>query len=129
MNEQSIEVAKINLNASDLNFKTRVSGVITNVLNAYYQLAGDFEDLRAKQDAVETADTTVRQNSRRLQLGALAQLDVTTAQNQLAAARQSLVNSQSAMRGRDDAEESDQPDRNRRSRDCRSPGSFRSIES
>jgi outer membrane protein len=98
VNERSIEVAKINLNASDLNFRTRVSGVITNVLNAYYQLAGDFEDLRAKQHAVETAETTVRENSRRLDLGALAQLDVTTSQNQLAAARQSLVNSQSAMR-------------------------------
>jgi outer membrane protein len=98
VNERSIEVAKINLNASDLNFRTTVSGVITNVLNAYYQLAGDFEDLRAKQDAVDIANTTVHENSRRLQLGALAQLDVTTAQNQLAAARQSLVNSQSAMR-------------------------------
>ena len=98
VNERSIEVAKMNLNSSDLNFRTSVSGVITNVLNAYYQLAGDFEDLRAKQQAVETADTTVRENLRRVELGALAQLDVTTARNQLAAARQSLVNSQSAMR-------------------------------
>lgn len=98
VNERSIVVAKMNLNASDLNFRTTVSGVITNVLNAYYQLSGDFEDLRAKQQAVETAESAVKEDSRRLELGALAQLDVVTAQNQLAAARQSLVNSQSAMR-------------------------------
>ncbi len=98
VNERSIEVARLNLNASDLNFRTTVSGVIANVLSAYYTLAGDFEDLRAKEEAVETADAVLGEDKRRLQLGALAQLDITTAENQLAAARQALVNSQSSLR-------------------------------
>jgi outer membrane protein TolC len=75
-----------------------VSSVVANVLNAYYTLAGDFDDLRAKQDAVDTADLLLREDRRRLQLGVLAQLDVTTAENQVASARQALVNSQSALR-------------------------------
>ena len=88
----------MNLQDSDLNFKTQVSGVVVNVLYAYYSLVGDYEDLKAKQSALDTARRFYDESKRRFDLGALAQLDVTTAENQVAVTQLALVNSQSAVR-------------------------------
>ena len=74
----------MNLQDSDLNFKTQVSGTVVNVLNTYYSLVADYDDLKAKQDALDTAQRFYDESKRRLELGALSQLDVTTAENQVA---------------------------------------------
>src|SRR5579863_3826940 len=97
LNLRNITVAKMNLQDSDLNFKTQVSGVVVNVLNTYYALVGDYEDLKAKQNALDTAKRFYDESKRRYDLGALAQLDVTTADNQVAVSQLALVNSQAAV--------------------------------
>ncbi len=97
LNERNITVAEMNLQDSDLNFKTQVSGVVVNVLNTYYSLVSDYEDLRAKQGALDTARRFYDESKRRFDLGALAQLDVTTAENQVAVSQLALVNSQAAV--------------------------------
>src|SRR6202034_4044530 len=38
-NARTITVARMNLNITDLNFKTQVISVVSQVLNAYYNLA------------------------------------------------------------------------------------------
>lgn len=95
---RNINVAKINVQLSDLNFKTQVAGTVVNVLNTYFALVADYDDVRAKQDALETAQRFYDESKRRLELGALSQLDVTTAQNQMASSRLALVNSQATLR-------------------------------
>ena len=97
LNERNITVARMNLQDSELNFKTQVSGVVVNVLNTYYSLVGDYEDLKAKQGALDTARRFFDESKRRFDLGALAQLDVTTAENQVAVSQLALVNSQAAV--------------------------------
>src|SRR5580698_341753 len=97
LNERNITVARMNLADSDLNFKTQVSGVVVNVLNTYYSLVGNYEDLRAKQSALDTARKFFDESKRRFDLGALAQLDVTTAENQIAVSQLALVNSQATV--------------------------------
>jgi outer membrane protein TolC len=97
LNRRNITVARMNLQDSDLNFKTQVSGVVVNVLNTYYALVGDYEDMRAKQNALDTAKRFYDESKRRYDLGALAQLDVTTADNQVAVSQLALVNSQAAV--------------------------------
>jgi outer membrane protein len=98
VNARNITVAKMNLQDSDLNFKTQVTRTVVNVLNSYYALAGDYDDLKAKQNALETARRFFNESKQRLDLGALAQLDVTTADNQVAISQQALINSQSTLR-------------------------------
>jgi outer membrane protein len=98
VNARNITVAKLNLQMSDLNFKTQVSGNVVNVLNTYYSLVADYDDLRAKQDAVDTAQKFYDESRRRLELGALSQLDITTAENQVAVSRLALVNSQATLK-------------------------------
>jgi len=97
LNQRNITVAKMNLADSDLNFKTQVSTVVVNVLNSYYSLVADYEDLKAKQSTLDASQRFLDESKRRLELGALAQLDVTTAQNQVASNQLALVNSRAAI--------------------------------
>jgi outer membrane protein len=94
---RNITVAKMNLTTSDLTFRTQVSRVTATVLNAYYTLAGDFDDVKSKQGALDTSRTFLSETSRRLELGSTAQLDVTTAQNQVAVATQGFISAQLAL--------------------------------
>jgi hypothetical protein len=55
VNERNITVARINLNTNELNFKTQVIGVVVNVLDNYYALVADYEDVRAKTTALNVA--------------------------------------------------------------------------
>jgi outer membrane protein TolC len=97
LNLRNITVARMNLEDAPLNFKTQVAGVVVNVLNSYYALVADYEDAKAKQSALETAQRFFDESKRRFDLGALAQLDVTTANNQVASSQLALVNAQSAV--------------------------------
>lgn len=97
VNSRNIRVAKINLQMSPLNFKTQVSATVVNVLNTYYSLVAGYDDRDAKQDALDTARKFLDESKRRLELGALSQLDVTTAENQVAVSRLALINSQASL--------------------------------
>jgi len=91
VNNRQIEVSRINLSVSDLTFRSQVASVVANVLNQYYNLAADYSDERAKQQAVQVAQQLYEDAQRREQLGAASPLDVTVAQSQLASAQSDLV--------------------------------------
>ncbi len=88
---RTIEVRRLNLGISDLNFRTTVNTAVVNVLNAYYALVGDAESLRAKRESLKAAREFLDENRKRVELGALAPLDVTSAESQLAAGEQDVV--------------------------------------
>ena len=98
VNQRTINVNKINLQTSDLSFKTQVINTVASVLIQYYGLAADYEDLRAKQSALETAQRFFENTRRQEELGALSPLDVTTAQSQVASSQNDLVVSETALR-------------------------------
>jgi outer membrane protein TolC len=98
VNQRTINVNKINLQTSDLSFKTQVINTVASVLIQYYGLAADYEDLRAKQSALDTAQRFFENTRRQEELGALSQLDVTTAQSQVASSQNDLVTSETALR-------------------------------
>ncbi|MGC2662422.1 MAG: TolC family protein, partial [Bryobacteraceae bacterium] len=97
VNARTININKVNIKISDLNFKTTVISTVVSVLNLYYGLAADFEDLRAKKGATDVAQKFYEDNQKQVQIGTLAPLDVTTAESQLAASQLDLVNSQAAL--------------------------------
>ncbi len=91
VNERTINVAKINRQISDMNFKSQVVGVVGNVLNAYYALVADSDNAKAKTSALEVSREFLGENRKRVELGSLAPLDVTTAESQVAASEQDVV--------------------------------------
>jgi outer membrane protein len=94
---RNIRVSKINLQNSDLNFKTQVISTVVSVLTRYYSLVADYEDLRAKQSAVTTAQDFYNNTKRQEEIGTLAALDVTTSESQLATSQNDLVVSQTTL--------------------------------
>jgi outer membrane protein len=97
VNSRTINIDKENLRIDDLNFKSEVIAVVVNVLNLYYNLVADYDDLRAKQSALEVAQQFYENNKRQVELGTLAQLDITTAEAQVASSQQDLVTSQGTL--------------------------------
>ncbi|HTS50374.1 MAG TPA: TolC family protein, partial [Bryobacteraceae bacterium] len=97
VNARTITVAKMNLNITDLNFRSEVIGDVAQVLNAYYALVADYEDLKAKRSALEQSQALYANNQRQLELGALTPLDVTTAESQVASASRDLLDSQTNL--------------------------------
>jgi outer membrane protein len=97
VNSRTITVAKANLNLSDTTFKAEVISIVANVLNLYYGLVADYEDLKAKQSAAAVAQQFYENNQKQVQLGTMAPLDVTTAEAQLASSQQDLVVSQTTV--------------------------------
>jgi outer membrane protein TolC len=98
VNERSININKINYQTSDLNFRTSVIGTIVNVLDTYYALVADYESIRSKQATIDTARQFLAENRSRVEIGTLAELDVTTAQSQLATSEQGLVDANASLK-------------------------------
>src|SRR5262249_36412707 len=94
---RTIEVSRINLKNTDLQFKSQIISTVVSVLTQYYALVADYEELRARQDAVATAEELARNTQRQFEIGTVAELDVTTAATQLASSQNDLVVSQTAL--------------------------------
>jgi outer membrane protein TolC len=97
VNGRFITVAKISLQTSDLNFKTQVIGTVVNVLNTYYALVADFEDVKAKNSALEVAQKFWEDTKKEVLIGTLTEIDATRAESQVAAGQQNLVTSQASI--------------------------------
>ena len=97
VNARFITVAKINLETSDLTFKTQVIGTVVSVLQSYWSLSSDYEDVKAKQSAQEVAQSFFEDTKKQVTIGSLAEIEITRAASQLATTRQNLVNSQTNL--------------------------------
>ena len=97
VNNRNITVAKANLHIGDLSFQTQVIGVVVNILNLYYGLVADYQDVKAKQSALDVAQKFFEDNKKQVQIGTMAPLDVTTAEAQVATSQQDLVISQTTL--------------------------------
>jgi outer membrane protein len=96
-NARTITVARMNLNTTELNFRTQVISVVSQVLGAYYGLAADYEDLRAKRSASETAQTFLNDVKRQIEIGSVAPSDLITAESQAATSAQAVVDSNATL--------------------------------
>jgi outer membrane protein TolC len=97
VNSRNIVVAKNTLAMSDTVFKGQVISVIANVLTLYYGLVADYEDVKAKQSALDVAQKFYEDNKKQVQIGTMAPLDVTTAEAQVASSQQDLIVSQTTL--------------------------------
>ena len=101
VNERTITVAKLNLAMSDQNFKAQVSATVSRVLDTYFSLAAAYDDVKAKNDAIDAARRLYEDGKKRLELGDIAQLDVTSAENQVAITVETYINSVAALEQRE----------------------------
>jgi outer membrane protein TolC len=93
VNARNITIARRNVQMNDASFRLTLINTVDGVLNSYWSLVGDYEDLKAKRSALETAQKFLEENRRREELGVLAHLDVISAESQVATSQQAVVTS------------------------------------
>jgi len=97
VNGRNITVSKMNLQISDLNFRTQVITTVVTVLNTYNSLAADLEDIAAKKSALDAAQKLFSDTKKQVDIGTLAEIELTRAESQVATSEQNLVNSQTSQ--------------------------------
>ena len=97
LNARNITIAKANIGINDFSFKTQVIGVVVNVLDAYYTLVANYQDVKAKRQALSVAQRFFEDNKKQVEIGTMAPLDVTTAEAQVATSEQDLVVSETTL--------------------------------
>jgi outer membrane protein len=97
VNARNIRVQKNNMKVTDLQFKQQVITTVAAVLNLYWDLVSFYQDLTARQEEVSTAQQLLEDNKKQVDLGSLAEIEVTRAESQLYSAKQDLVISQTNL--------------------------------
>ena len=91
VNTRNIRVQKNNLKVTDLQFRLQLITTVSAVLNLYWDLVSFQQDVQAREQAVRTAEQLYNDNKRMVEIGTLAEIEVTRAESQLYATRQDLV--------------------------------------
>ena len=83
-NRRTIEVAKRNLELSDVQFRQRTIDIVSAVQRAYWDLTFALRNLQVQRDAVRDARAQLEHNQRLVQEGQLAPIDVVATETQVA---------------------------------------------
>jgi outer membrane protein len=86
-----IRIANNDLNVADSVFRQQVITTIAAVLNAYYTLLADRDQVRVAQSAIDYSQRLVDDDRKQVQIGTLAPLDVVQAESTLATDQQNLI--------------------------------------
>ncbi|HEX3559345.1 MAG TPA: TolC family protein [Pyrinomonadaceae bacterium] len=96
-NRRQIEIARKNLSMSDAQFRQRAIDVITQVEQAYWDLAFALRNLQVQIDAVKQARLQVESNRRLVEKGVLAPIDIVAAQTQVTTFEQNVYTAQESV--------------------------------
>lgn len=94
VNARNIRVQKNNLKVFDLQFKQQVMTTVAAALNLYWDLVSFVEDEKAREKEVQAAQQLYDDNKKQVDIGTLAEIEVTRAESQLYTAKQDLIVSQ-----------------------------------
>lgn len=83
-NRRQIEIAKRNLDLSDIQFRQRTIDIVSSVQRAYWDLTFALRNLQVQRDAVRDARSQLEHNQRLVQEGQLAPIDVVATETQVA---------------------------------------------
>ena len=104
-NRRQIEIAKQNLSLSDAQFRQKAIDVISQVEQAYWNLAFALRNLSVQIDAVKQARTQLESNQRQVDKGVLAPIEVVAATAQVTnfeqlvyAAQESVTRSENSLK-------------------------------
>ncbi len=97
VNGRNIRVQKNNLKVTDLQFKQQVITTVAAVLNLYWDLVSFNQDVQARERELEAAQKLLDDNKKQVELGALAEIEITRAEAQLYASKQDLVIAQTNL--------------------------------
>jgi outer membrane protein TolC len=96
-NRLVIYISKNRLKYSEVQLKLLIIQTITTLEQAYYDLIYNRENVTVQEKAVELAERLVMENRKRLEVGALAPLDLQSAEAQAASTRATVIAAKSQL--------------------------------
>ena len=96
-NMRFIRIARNNREISDVAFRNQVIATVSQIQNIYWDLVSAYEDVKVKERSVAVAEKTFSDDREQLRLGALAPIEVTKAESELAERNQDLLLSQNGL--------------------------------
>jgi len=97
MNKRFIYQALNDRRITDSSFRQQILYTVNQVEGIYWGLVSAYEDVQAKQRALEQSKQLLADNRKQMTIGSMAQLDVVNAESSVAADQQALISSQSAL--------------------------------
>ncbi|MBS1859051.1 MAG: efflux RND transporter permease subunit [Acidobacteria bacterium] len=96
-NRHRLEVARKNRQLTGAQFRQRVTDVVTQAIQAYWELDYAYHNVGVQTEAVQLAERQYDSNKRQAEQGILAPVDVVAAQTQVATFQQSLLAAQQML--------------------------------
>src|SRR5664279_271981 len=97
VNGRFIVQAKNNRRITDSSFRQQILYTVNQIENIYWGLVSTYEDVQAKERALQQSTQLTADNRKQLEIGTLAPLDVVNSDSQVATDKQALISSQSAL--------------------------------
>jgi outer membrane protein len=97
VNKRFIYQALNNRKITDSAFRQQILYTVNQVETIYWGLVQDYEDVQAKERALEQSSKLAGDNRKQLEIGTMAPLDVVNADSTVATDKQALINSQSNL--------------------------------
>jgi outer membrane protein len=97
VNKRFIYQAMNDRRITDSSFRQQILFTVNQVETIYWGLVSSYEDLQAKERALEQSTKLAADNRKQLEIGTLAPLDVVNSDSAVATDKQALINSQSNL--------------------------------
>jgi outer membrane protein TolC len=97
VNKRFVYQAENNRRITDSTFRQQILYTVNQVENIYWGLVNAYEDVQAKERALEQTTKVAADNRKQLEIGTMAPLDVLNADQSVASDKQALISSQTAL--------------------------------
>jgi len=97
VNNRFMYEAKLNRQITDSTFRQQILSTVNQVENIYWVVVSAYEDMQAKQRALEQSTRVDNDAKKQLEIGTMAPLDVVNADATVASDKQALISSQSNL--------------------------------
>ncbi|MGO9340371.1 MAG: TolC family protein [Terracidiphilus sp.] len=97
VNRRFVYTAINNRRITDSTFRQQILYTVNQVENIYWGLVNAYEDVQAKERALEQSSKVASDNRKQLEIGTMAPLDVVNADQSVASDKQALISSQSSL--------------------------------
>jgi outer membrane protein len=97
VNKRYVYQALNNRRITDSTFRQQILFTVNQVENIYWGLVNAYEDVQAKERALEQTSKSAADNRKQLEIGTMAPLDVLNADQAVASDKQALISSQTAL--------------------------------
>jgi len=102
-NRHRLQVAKGNVRLTDAQFRQRVIEIVTQAVEAYWELDFAYRSLEVQIEAVRLAEQQDASNRRQVEQGLLAPIDVVATQTQVATFQQNVFTAQQVLTSAENA--------------------------